>query len=199
MSAPSREEALRDHGRWLRGLCDLAHGWVGAPVHQSAQTAAYVDLIFAFGMARLRAVDYGRELHARAEQNLSQQDEAHRYLLQAYTYRIRQAFDGAPGGPLPASLLESLEPMERLLQYVVDRLRKHSSILEPELRTNPYRNWGARLSKFERAIGELTQLREPYLIIQAVAALLESPQWRGDRDEAHLRVLIQALNLPQAP
>ena len=47
--------------------------------------------------------------------------------------------------------MEYLEHMERLFRYVVDRLRKHSRILEPDTEINPYRHWGARINEFERA------------------------------------------------
>jgi hypothetical protein len=113
MSAPSREGALRDQARWLRGLCDLAQAWVGLQAHPypSAQTGAYVDLVFAFGLARLGAEDDSAGFLARAEQVLGHLDEAHQWLLQAFSYRIRQARGGASGGPLPTSLREAARPL----------------------------------------------------------------------------------------
>jgi hypothetical protein len=196
MTALAQEEARQEDGRWLRRLCDLAHGWVeSSPAdYPIAQTGAYVDLIFAFGLARLGVRDYSRELYASADEALSRQDDAHRLLLQAYTYRIRQAFDGSVSGPLPAALQETLAGMERLLLYVVDRLRKHSRILEPDQRTYPYRNWGARISAFERALCELSELQEPHPIIQSVRDLLERAGRGKYRDEARARVLVGALN-----
>jgi hypothetical protein len=165
-----------EHGRWLRRLCDLAQSWVGdtaglvgwiregGQLKQAPQpnlTNGYTDLIFAFGLARLGENDAARELIERATAVLGRRDDAPRFLLTAYTYRIEQALEGKPHtGPLPAQDIEYLEHMERLQRYVVDRLRQHSRILEPDQRINPYRHWGARISDFKRALAELTDLTD---------------------------------------
>jgi hypothetical protein len=50
------EETPVRFGVWLRGLCDLAKEWAmdsRDPHHDKAQTYSYVELIFAFGLARL--------------------------------------------------------------------------------------------------------------------------------------------------
>jgi hypothetical protein len=93
-----REEALA-------GLYKLARDWLkDAPgaTSPTAQTPAYVDLIFAFGLARLGEGDAARDLLARARLALGDKDEAHRLLCGAFEYRVRQALDGKPHtGPLP--------------------------------------------------------------------------------------------------
>ena len=50
-----------------------------------------------------------------------------------------------------APALAFLDTVDRLARYVVDRFRKHSIVLEPEQRINPYRHWGARISDFDCA------------------------------------------------
>src|SRR5262249_6540434 len=143
------------------------------PPSATAQTEAYIDLIFAFGLARIGDEPDARELLSQARSALLGQDDAHAFLYGAFEYRVRQALDGKPhSGPLPNDHIEYLEHMERLLRYVVDRLRKHSRILEPDQHLNPYRVWGSRISDFERALAELTDLTSREQFISQVEALL---------------------------
>jgi hypothetical protein len=146
--------------RWLRGLHELARGWVAAHApNATAQTEAYVDLTFAFALASIGAADASEECSRRALALLTGRDEAHLLLLQMYGYRIAQARQGQRhDGLFPSEILSTLENTERLLRYVVDRLRKHSRLLEPDQRFNPYRHWGARISDFERVLAELPDL-----------------------------------------
>ncbi|MFO0845833.1 MAG: hypothetical protein U0797_26200 [Gemmataceae bacterium] len=161
---------------WLAELHQLVRIWlarVGPPQEPTAQTPAYVDLIFSYGLARLGENDAARDLVARAQQALHGKDDAHTFLLSAYEYRVRQALDGKPhAGPLPDERMRELEIMERLQLYVVDRLRKQSEILEPDQRINPYRHWGARISDFEKALAELTDLTDLDELARRVDRLL---------------------------
>src|SRR5207253_7378744 len=127
-----------------------------------------------------------RESLARAKGVLAGKNEAHTWLYNAFEYRIRQALDGKPHtGPLPGEQLEYLESVDRLERYVVDRLRKHSKVLEPDQRINPYRHWSGRISDFEKAIAELTDLTDRNEIANRVDKLLrevpKGPRGNGDR------------------
>ncbi len=179
--------------QWLIDLAGMAQAWIkdgGNQGHTSAQTAAYVDLIFAFGLARLGEGDPARELLNRAGAALGKKDDAHQWLLAAFKHRIVQALEGKPHtGPLPAGDVELLESMERLLRYVVDRLRKHSRILEPDQRINPYRHWGARISEFERALAELTDLTDRTELASRVEKLLADVPKGAKGNEQRARVL----------
>jgi len=184
--------------QWMVDLAALAQDWIkeGGPASATAQTAAYVDLIFAFGLARLGENDAAREMLTRAKATLGSKDDAHGFLYGAFEYRVKQAIDGKPHtGPLPNDQLEYLEHVERLLRYVVDRLRKHSSILEPDQRINPYRHWGARISDFEKALCELTDLTDRNEIANRVDKLLREIRRddKGKQDRA--RVLRTALEV----
>jgi hypothetical protein len=161
--------------QWMIDLAGHAQTWLkaDAPPSTTAQTAAYTDLTFAFGLARLGENDPARELLGRARAALQNKDDAHTFLYGAYEYRVRQALDGKPHtGSLPNDQIEYLEHMERLQRYVVDRMRKHSMILEPDQRINPYRHWGARISDFDRALAELTDLTDRGEIARRVDRLL---------------------------
>src|SRR5262249_47746627 len=158
-------------------LGQMALDWIkegGTSTHATAQTAAYVELTFAFGLAKLGETDAARELLNKARAVLNSKDDAHQFLAAAYEYRVRQAMDGKRhSGPLPTERLQELEIMERLQRYVVDRLRKHSFILEPDERINPYRHWGARISEFERALAELTDLTDRNEVVIRVERILK--------------------------
>jgi hypothetical protein len=179
--------------QWLTDLADLAQDWIheGAnALHTTAQTPAYVDLIFAFGLARLGEGDAARQLLGRAQNVLGLKDDAHQFLLTAYKYRITQALEGKPHtGPLPAEQIEYLEHMERLQRYVVDRLRRHARILEPDQKIDPYRHWGARISDFDKALAELTDLTDRQDLVNRVQQLLKEVPKGARGNEARARVL----------
>src|SRR6187402_3520094 len=101
-------------------------------------TQAYVDLMFAWGHARLGDAETARRLVAEAERWLRRTgDRAHTWLLDAFIYRIEQAITNRPHqGLLPPELLDSLERIDEdrrgmSCRYVVDRMRQSSRILEP--------------------------------------------------------------------
>jgi hypothetical protein len=178
--------------QWMTDLATLAQDWIkdGGFPNATAQTPAYVDLVFAFGLARLGENDAARDLLARAKTVLSSKDDAHSFLYGAFEHRVKQALDGKPHtGPLPNDQLEYLEHMERLLRYVVDRLRKHSRILEPDQRINPYRHWGARISEFEKALAELTDLTDRNELAVRVEKLLREVPKGAKGNEQRARVL----------
>lgn len=175
--------------QWMIGLAELGGEWV-ATSGTSGLTPAYVDLIFAFGLAKLGETDVARDMLARGKAALAGKDEAHTALLNAFEYRIRQALDGKPHtGPLPNEQVEFLEKMERLGRYVVDRLRKHSQIVEPDTRINPYRHWGARINDFEKALAELTDLTDRQEIAARVDKLLRDVPRGAKGAEQRQRVL----------
>jgi hypothetical protein len=195
----------REVGPWFRHLRDLAQEWVersgglvyhtvskkGIQISYQVPTDSYVDLTFAFGLARLGAADAARELLGRARAVLgATEDDAHQFLLTAYTFRITQALEGKPhSGPLPAEQIEHLEHMERLTGYLVDRLRRHARVLEPDEKIDPYRRYSALISAFNKALAELTDLTDPHEVADRVRRLLSGlPEGKTD-NEARARVL----------
>ena len=94
--------------QWLPDLCEKVQRWIenqGQIITHSGrqpQTGAYVNLIFAYGLARLGASDAAPRLLHQATAALQNQNEAHEFLLEAYRYRIDQALAAQPlTGPLP--------------------------------------------------------------------------------------------------
>jgi hypothetical protein len=189
---PTSEVESSGLGTWACGLHELALAWVGDPENR---TRSYVDLYFAFCLARLGRPEKATELLERARTALTGLgDGAHPFLYQAFAHRVSQALAGQPlTGPLPLEWEAPSEPQlavfAQLERYVVDRLRKHSSILEPDQRINPYRHWGARISELEKAIAELTDLTDRNEIASRVEKLLREVPKGARGDEQKARVL----------
>jgi hypothetical protein len=109
-SGPVGNQRYRAVRQWLAALCDRARQWIeekGQIYPTSGQgkprTSAYIDLMFAFGLAKLGETDACLRLRERATSELVGDGEAHEFLLQAFDYRIRRALEGQPhAGPLPA-------------------------------------------------------------------------------------------------
>src|SRR5262245_31656486 len=109
-------------------------------------TQAYVDLMFAWGHARIGDVKTAEELLTDAGRRLhATEDPAHLWLLDYFIYRIEQALSGAPhSGAEPERLLTRLKSIDEArvaqnsFRYTADRLRELSRILEPDDGVDPY-------------------------------------------------------------
>jgi hypothetical protein len=177
-------------------LADSAQKWVkdNADAVQKPPMDAYVDLLFSFGLARLGEADAARELLARAANTLADKDDAHTFLLEAFRYRVTAALDGKRHtGPLPEERMAAIKGMETLKTYIVDRLRRHSRILEPDQEIDPYRKWGARLSDLDNQIAELTDLADRKEIAARVQKLLKGAPKGDDGLETRAKILKAAL------
>lgn len=108
--------------------------------------AAYADLIFAFGLARLQFPEDVHDLLGGDCRVLAPAGDVHSVLFEAYVYRIMQALRGEPlAGRLPVEMRKRMGGLEwgtlnsANMRYAVDRARASSRILEPDVRINPYR------------------------------------------------------------
>jgi hypothetical protein len=177
-------------GKWLLGLCESAHRWVQRepPVHPDAQTPAYIDLIFSFGLARLGEDEASRELQERARVRLENRDDTHRFLLAAYSFRIEQALSGRPhAGPLPSLLVEEGEGLDLYHRYQVDRLRQRSKILEPDQHIDPFGRVAYKLGLVPRDCVELPTIQDPEELRRRVEKLLrEGLEGSGKKREPFL-------------
>jgi hypothetical protein len=194
---PTSERLSRARA-WLRDLHDRALAWTPEQGTESptARTSSYIHLLFAFGLARLGLREDAEELHRMGSVGLAGTAEAHTFLDSAFAYRIRQALEGKPhSGPLPANQIEYLETIDRLERYVIDRLRKHSRIIEPDEYVNVYRHWGGRINDFWKSLAELTDLADRTEIANRIDKLLfEAP--RGPMgNEQRARVLCAGLEV----
>jgi hypothetical protein len=156
----------------------------------------YVDLMFAFGLARLGEMTTARDLMNSAVKALKNKwnpdpihQRAHDFLADAFVYRIEHALQGKPhSGPLSDPLLKRLETIDegRSLQgmqprYAVDRFREQSWIIEPHDRIDPYLQNRRSLNEIHRVMASLQDVRDGAKIRQTVSALLKNHPEVDDR------------------
>jgi hypothetical protein len=205
-------QRIRGLGPWMNDLVERARAWIEKPANQGkwqvegAKTASYIDLLFAFGLARLGETDSSRALVERAGRALAGSDASHAFLLEAFTYRIRAVWEGRPiGGTLPAALLERVEAVRkaRLINetdhaHIVDRLRAASRILEPHQQLQAYRQSFAKRSDLDRAIAEMPDIHDRAQLAERIHALLRNAA--GQKAvEPTMRLNIYRLALEHAP
>ncbi len=218
----SGRQRFREVRQWLTRLCERAREWAALQGHdalydgKATRTADYLDLLFAFGLARLGEADASRRLLRRATDGLAERGDAHNTLLAGFRYRTEQALAGKPhGGPLPTDQLEYLEELGREYEarhregrydpnqpvnprYIVDRMRKVSRILEPDQQIDPYRYYLARTDGDLAA--ELALLPDVFDVKEVVARvrrLLQKPPKGASGPEARAQILRAGLD--QAP
>lgn len=145
----AREWLVRVREPVRRWLGRLANGgklqWAGIDPEVGC-TAAYADLMFAWGQSRLGDRAQARHLEAQAIATLDRvrpggvDPAVHRVLRIAFRDRIAAAQDGRPDRPgLPLEAAAEMLQLDDLGRYAVDRLRAVSAILEPVDLVNPYR------------------------------------------------------------
>jgi hypothetical protein len=206
-----RLRVVREKAERLR---QLAQEWFPASVTPGIgvadQTPAYMDLLFAFGMARLGEASAARDRLRQAGIALGAADyEAHHFLLQAFQFRVETVLAGRPhAGPLPPEQLEYLEqmrrdeaqiPIEDVVRrngsYSVERFRRESRILDPQEAFDPYRHIKLEPDEIVREMVRLTDVRDRREIAARVPALIQQAG-RGSRTpEVRLRILSDALAL----
>ena len=106
-----------------------------------ALSRVYVDLVFAWGLARLGVLDRAADLRDRALAGLPPSPDAvHTFCATGLSARVTQALEGAPADvPLPPAIADRLNTLVRFDRYKVDRLRQCCTILEPQERLDPIR------------------------------------------------------------
>lgn len=141
---PDSERFHLVRGR-IDDLRQIVHRWLSKTPPSEQQTAAYVDLIFAYANARLGEVARATELIQRAAKVLAEDNAIHSWLCEAFSLRIQTAAEGRPPmTTLPESLLSRLQQFNEAESYAIDRLRKESAILEPFERHDPYLRYAAK-------------------------------------------------------
>lgn len=178
-----RRREVRD---WLVRLREPIHAWIAQPMATGAHelrlpqfglgaiprfNRAYVDLMLAWGLARLGERSHSAELVVQARTGLDLGDPVHAFLADAFGFRLDQAIAGlTPAGPLSPTLLARLKELqsrertdeshrERQAVFKIERMRQASRILEPEERIRAYEE--GHLERDElRSITDQNQLAE---------------------------------------
>ena len=174
-------------------LHDRVRKWSADRRGLSAKTTReYIDLTFAYGLARLVETDNARRLLDRASVELPGNDSVHAWLVQAYTHRISSSIDGQTG-PLPAELMDALEQLPREPRYKVDRLREHSRILEPHEKVKPYAHWQRFRDPLSQKLVNLFDLFDRPRLALELRALLNPTE--AETPQRMARVLTASLEL----
>ncbi|VTS00045.1 hypothetical protein [Tuwongella immobilis] len=180
-----RFAGLRDSARArlvhdrLESLHTLALRWNGEEPTMQANRS-YIDLMFAYGQARVGETTLARQLLTRASDALALRrhpaggrDEVHQFLSEAFRHRIDQVLAGRPAtGPLPNELLTLLERIDKVPRYAIDRLLEQSRILEPAEKFDPYRRIFHRTDPLLRMLDELPDIRQPEVLKHRVTQLV---------------------------
>ncbi len=154
-----------------------------APV---ALTHPYVDLVFAWGFARLGVVDRAADLRTAALRSLTAAlsaggplgatalDPVHDYCANGLAARIAQALDGEPLAiPLPPRIADRLAGLTPADRYKVDRFRKACTILEPQHAVDPLAQYVARPRVAQPSLAALTGLTDPDELALAIDRALD--------------------------
>ena len=197
--AGERFHSVRDRFAHLR---ELARKWVPADSESGARTHAYVDLIFAFGHARLGELTEARKLLAVAAESLKdkKKDPVHAFLFDAYFYRIEQVLEGkGHAGSLPTPLLEALEKMEKFERYKIERLRSKSQILEPHDKVDPYRPWQGHLpDELLRELAALPDITDRGVLLTRLSRLLTIEPKKKETPVPVLKAALELRRLGEA-
>jgi hypothetical protein len=152
---------MRDNQQFITALTELhsrARAWDQRSkvkglreLWPKSRTEAYIDLMFAYGLARLGAGLRASTLVQSADATLKDQDPVHRLLLEAFVFRIERARVGQWLEKFPSSWYQAIDEfvsanaVERSNRYLIDRLREKSRILEPVDKVDPYHYWKTTL------------------------------------------------------
>jgi len=175
-------------------------------------TLGYIDLYFAFGLAKLGEVSTARGLVDSARRGLesfpstSDRGISATFLLKAFRYRIDQALAGKPhSGPLDAALLDELDRIQTLANgelktpwgdaaYAINRLREKSHILEPQEKLIAHAAFLSSRGILDKEIGELARIKEPALIARKIRDLYQNGvNGQTTSVETRFDVLVEAL------
>ena len=126
----------------MRNLRERVQNWIQRELSDRSttgkgQTAAYADLMLAYGLARVGLARECQELLEKTERQLLSKKNAnlvHEWLFDAFRFRITQAREGkSRAGSLPEELMKPLveKTIDSNLVYIIDSLRAKSKILQP--------------------------------------------------------------------
>lgn len=177
-------------------------------------TLGYIDLLFAFALAKLGETTAAKSFVKSAERVLTtgKPDDARAiaggFLLKAYGYRVDRVLEGKPArGPLPPELhgeLAAIPPKKSngsgqmapgdRAYYAIARLREQSRVLEPQERVNPYRHIIAtHQGEAAKAVLELPGIHDPQILARKIRDLYRAAKAKSDGVGTPFFVLLNAL------
>ncbi len=183
----------------------------------------YIDLLFAFALAKLGESTPAKKLVEDARKVLEQpipvgkttQDDQKvqsavvgNYLFKAFKYRVEQALAGKPHtGQLSSELVDELDDIHKrsgtgpannplkLAHYVIERMRDQSHILEPQERLDPYAYWTKTQDALKKELAELPTIKDPAKLADKVRKLYKEGVAGKTTKEVQFLVLHEAVPL----
>lgn len=209
MAKGDRLRTLVERAERLRHILRDWFAQPEVPKGEFDQTPAYIDLAFAFCLARIGESAECRNLARLAAQALDHSEqEVHSFLLQAFQFRIDAAIAGRPhSGPLPNEQLEYLQQLHqdfdslpntdqrKFCPYAIERMRKESRILEPQEEFDPYRYSQRFQDAFIAELLRLPDVRDRGELSVRIRKLLQQLSTGHRLFETRLRVLAGTLPL----
>jgi hypothetical protein len=175
--------ALAAEHEQLRSLHRKAHAWPSGD-------KLIIDLIFAYGFARLGQATAAQELLEGAERKAKRAGHAPYWLMRAYQQRIHVALHQESSGGLPAALLAELLTLSSDDARQVNLRRRASRILEPFEKIDPFRDYREfRDDTLGRELAQLARIADPAEIGRRISALRKP----GGSARYRLRALAAAL------
>ncbi len=184
----------------------------------------YVDLLFAFALAKLQEGTQAKKLVEDARQKMevpvpsSWNDNKNletviaaitsNFLFKAFKYRVDQVLEGKPHtGQMSGELVAELEEMANKgkssgtnnpylrADYVIGRMREQSRIIEPQERLDPYSFWTKNQDALKKELADLHTIKEPNKLADRIRKLHRDGVQGKTNAEVQFLVLHEALPL----
>jgi len=187
------------------------------------QNYPYIDLLFAFALARLQETSAAKKLVEDARKAMvlpvptprtPQEDQrataaiVSNFLFKAFKSRVDEVLAGKPHiGPLAADLADELDDIHKrsdtgppnnpfkLAYYAISRMKEQSQILEPHERPDPYAEYTKSQDPFKKDLAELHSLRDPARLAERVRKLFREIVPGKNAREIQFYVLHEAIPL----
>jgi len=184
----------------------------------------YVDLLFAFALAKLQETTQAKKLIEDARKEMERpipttwQDQKHfdsfvaavtqNFLFKAFKYRVDQVLSGKPHtGQMSAELVADFEEITNKgknggannpyvrADYVINRMREQCRIIEPQERLDPYAFWTKNQDALKKELAELPTIKAPGKLADKIRKLYKEGVAGKTTKEVQFLVLHEAVQL----
>lgn len=180
--------------------------------HDSSCTLAYLDLMFAYGLARLGETNQARQLCDSAKAQLTspkakpEQSIVANSIFKLFNFRIDSALAGrAEVTPFPQELQNEIDAIRKkgsktindphtIAYYVISRMCEQSSILEPQEKSNPYAEW-MKVDDLIQELATLARIHDPAVLSKKILNLYHQGTKGVSTNDTKLIVLQNSLRL----
>ncbi|MCA9071976.1 MAG: hypothetical protein KDA84_23775, partial [Planctomycetaceae bacterium] len=188
-TGPRTGDRFRAVKQAMTELRDRVQPWIKRELENQSfggkeQTAAYADLMIAFGYARVGLRRECEDLLEATETKLlepSIRNEVHDWFLQVFRFRINQALEAQGlSSQLPEDLTKPLteKTIDSRSVFVIDSLRSKSRIIQPfeqvDSRTRFFARTGSKSFELAMELEQLSNIENRVELSEAIRTLLET-------------------------